>query len=99
MRAPIVSASSMFVRKVIEVKALDWDIAMRFDNGEIRTIDFTTLKYPVVELLLSDKVAFQNVEVSSGGIRWPDLDVDLDPDDLYDSSEAVDLSDFLKKAV
>lgn len=92
---PITVVSSLFKYKVKDVKAYpdSWKIALLFDNQEIRTLDFAsfpTEKYPVVKRLIIDKTKFQNVEVSAGGIRWPDFDVDLDPDDLYENSKKSD---------
>ena len=71
--------------KVVEVKPLqEHKLWLRFNTGEEKIFDFTTLlSYPAFKPLADPKL-FGNVSLDHGVTIWKDGGIDIAPSYLYD---------------
>lgn len=70
--------------QVLSVKVVnDLSLLVKFDSGEERVFDCSSLlNYPVFEKL-EDQVVFNTVNVESGVIIWLDGELDISPEKVY----------------
>ena len=75
---------------VQSVKPLpDYQIELRFDNGEVRTLDMTEyLDFGVFSELRDEKM-FKTVRVCFDSVEWKN-GADLCPESLYENSRPID---------
>jgi len=78
----------MKLRKIIKIKPLpDFMLAIVFENGVEKTIDFKPyFKFPVFEVLKTGQ-AFLNVRNAGYFIEWPAYEIDLSADTLWNDGE------------
>lgn len=69
--------------EVCAVRPLDgYNLWVRFNNGETRTVDMTPLLEQPAFVPLKDKTVFDDVRVDYGCTVWLDGDVDIAPEYL-----------------
>ena len=78
------------MRKIKEIKAIeDYNLFVRFENGDEKIFDFKPLlNFPVFEIL-SDKNEFSKVVNRKSFIEWPQFEIDLSADTLWHEGNAV----------
>jgi hypothetical protein len=92
------TTKSFKVRRVKEIKTSKRLLMLiRFENDEIRLIDFRKIipENPAFKPLLKPSI-FMTAEADylASGVRWDAIDIDMEAAALYDDSEAVDLTYF-----
>lgn len=75
--------------KAIDVKPLkDYQIKVKFDNGEIKILDITPyFKFKIFKEL-KEKDKFDKVKIAGLSIEWEN-GADICPDELYNNSTKV----------
>ena len=86
------------LQKVMKIKEIktgkNLKMLIRFENGEIRVIDFKRDVIPTNTAfkVLSDPTIFMQAESDITGVAWECVNLDIEAADLYDDSAAVDLT-------
>lgn len=77
--------------KVVGIKALpDYQLWLRFNNGESKVFDFKPLLDESCYIQLKDKNIFNDVYIDYGVPVWCNGDVDIAPEYVYEKSIAYD---------
>lgn len=77
------------MREIIKVKVLkDYKLELTFDNNAVKIKDMKPLLDKGVFKELKDKNKFNSVKIKFGSVCW-DGEIDLCPDELYETSEEV----------
>lgn len=75
---------------VQSVKSLpDYQIELKFDNGEVRVLDMTTYLDFGIFAELRDQQLFETVQVCFDSVEWKN-GADLCPESLYENSRPVE---------
>ena len=78
--------------KAVSVLPLDdYQLQLKFDNGEIRIFDVKPLIRGSWMGELADKTYFKTVRIGGLSVEWPH-EQDIYPDQLYEQSEPVSVS-------
>ena len=83
--------------KVMRIKELRTNknllMAIRFESGEIRVVDFKDI-IPLNTAFepLKKPSVFMQAEAQRSAVRWENIDVDIEAADLYNVSHPVDLA-------
>lgn len=76
--------------EVCGVKPLDnYNLWVRFNNGETRMFDFTSLLSAPAFAPLRDIEIFKGVYIDYGCPVWNDGDIDIAPEYLYENGDVV----------
>ncbi len=76
------------ILKVVEVKTLpEYNLWIKFNNGEIRLFDFSSLLDKPVFVPLNDKALFNAVSLDHGIPVWQNGDIDISPEYLYENGK------------
>ena len=80
----------MSAQAVSVVPLEDYQLRVRFDNGEVRIFDVKPLIRGSWMGELADKVYFKTVRIGGLSVEWPH-EQDICPDQLYENSIPVNL--------
>ena len=76
--------------KVVEVKTLpEYNLWIKFNNGEIRLFDFSSLLDKPAFVPLNDKTLFNAVSLDHGLPVWQNGDIDISPEYLYENGKTA----------
>lgn len=76
--------------KIVSCRALSHPrLRVRFDTGEIRDADLTPLLALPAFAALADEQSFHSFSLDHGIVTWPDGDLDIAPEWLFDHGETV----------
>ena len=76
--------------KVVEVKTLpEYNLWIKFNNGEIRLFDFSSLLDKPAFVPLNDKALFNAVSLDHGIPVWQNGDIDISPEYLYENGKTA----------
>lgn len=88
--------SSFTVRKIKEIRTnKHFQMAIRFENNEIRVVDFKKDVIPknkAFDILKNPKI-FMTAKAHRSAVVWDSVDIDIEASDLYDISYSVELPD------
>lgn len=94
--------SSFTVKKIKEIRTnKHLQMAIRFENNEIRVIDFAKDVIPKNKALsvLKNPKVFMTAKAHRSAVVWDSVDIDIEASDLYDISHSVELPNIkLKKS-
>lgn len=77
--------------KVVGIKALsDYQLWLRFSNGESKVFDFKPLLDSPCYIQLKDINVFRDVYIDYGVPVWCNGDIDIAPEYVYENSIAYD---------
>ena len=76
--------------KVCGIRPLDnYTLWLRFNTGEVKQFDFTSLLEKAAYKPLKDVDLFKCVYIDYGVPVWNDGDIDISPEFLYENSVAI----------
>lgn len=76
--------------KVVNVSPLEnYELLLEFNNGEKRIKDIKPYLDKGIFSKLKDKKFFEKVKISFGTVSW-NSEIDLDAENLYDTSKKID---------
>ena len=76
--------------RVVNVSPLEnYELLLEFNNGEKRIKDIKPYLDKGIFSKLKDKKFFEKVKISFGTVSW-NSEIDLDPENLYDTSKKID---------
>ena len=79
--------------KVVGIKVLtDYQLWLRFNNGECRIFDFKPLLDLPCYIQLKDRNIFSGVYIDYGVPVWSNGDIDIAPEYIYENSIAQDFA-------
>ena len=87
------STSSFKVMRIKEIRTnKNLLMAIRFENGEIRIVDFNDI-IPLNTAFepLKKPSVFIQAEAQKSAVRWENIDIDIEAAELYDVSHPIDL--------
>jgi len=90
------ATSTLRITKIKEIKTnKNLFMAIRFENNEIRIVDFKTdfIPFNTAFKVLQDPKIFMQAKAEKSGVRWEEADIDIEGTELYDYSQPVDLTD------
>lgn len=76
--------------RVVNVSPLEnYELLLEFNNGEKRIKDIKPYLDKGIFSKLKDKKFFEKVKISFGTVSW-NSEIDLDAENLYDTSKKID---------
>lgn len=70
----------------------DHKLRLLFEDGTVGDVNFSSHEWPGVLSPLKDPSYFANVVVAHGTLYWPEHDIDLAPEPLYEAALANSLA-------